>query len=116
MQDKSTGSFLSRQVLIALLMFAATCLILCATLLGSSQSRRATNSSERILTFEDRVAYQRLIEEIYWRHRIWPRSDPKPSLDAVMSQGQLEKKVEDYLRKSEALQDHWQRPLTPEQL
>src|SRR6266516_7288999 len=70
------------------------------------------------LTFAERVAYQRAIEDVYWRHRIWPkeRRDPKPSLDAVMSQAQLEKKVADYLRKSQALEDYWQRPLTAEQL
>ena len=33
-----------------------------------------------------------------------------------MSQAQLEKKVSDYLRKSQALEDYWQRPLTAEQL
>jgi len=44
-------------------------------------------------------------EEVYRRHRIWPkeRSDSKPSLDAVMSQAQLEKKVADCLRNSQAL-------------
>jgi hypothetical protein len=64
------------------------------------------------------VAYQRAIEEVYWRHRIWPkeRPDPKPSLDAVMSQAQLEKKVADYLRNSKALEDYWQRPIRGEQL
>ena len=64
------------------------------------------------------MAYQRVIEEVYWRHRIWPkeRRDPKPSLDAVMSQAQLEKKVADYLRKSQALEDYWQQPITTEQL
>src|SRR5439155_15788 len=51
-------------------------------------------------------------------HRIWPkeRPDPKPSLDAVMSQGQLEKKVADYLRNSQALEGYWQRPISAEQL
>ena len=75
-------------------------------------------AGQRTLTFAERVAYQRAIEEVYWRHRIWPkeRPDPKPSLDAVMSQAQLEKKVEDYLRKSQALEDYWQRPITAEQL
>ena len=55
---------------------------------------------------------------MYWRHRIWPkeRPDPKPSLDAVMSQAQLEKKVADYLRKSQALEDYWQHPIKAEQL
>ena len=33
-----------------------------------------------------------------------------------MSQAQLEKKVADYLRKSQALEDYWQRPITAEQL
>src|SRR5438132_4246413 len=70
------------------------------------------------LSLAERVAYQRAIEEVYWRHRIWPtqRPDPKPSLDAVMSQAQLEKKVADYLCKSRALEDYWQRPITADQL
>jgi len=77
-----------------------------------------TKNATRTLTFAERVAYQRAIEEVYWRHRIWPkeRPDPKPSLDAVISQAQLEKKVESYLRNAEALEDDWQRPITPEQL
>jgi hypothetical protein len=85
-------------------------------MLAFSHSETPTSVSQRTLTFVERVAYQRAIEDIYWRHRIWPRPDPKPSLDAVMSQAQLEKKVEDYLGKSQALENHWQRPVTPEQL
>ena len=27
----------------------------------------------RTLSFADRVAYQRAIEDVYWRHRIWPK-------------------------------------------
>jgi hypothetical protein len=73
------------------------------------------------LSFAERVAYQRAIEDVYWRHRIWPRNsgenpDPKPSLDAVMSQGQLENKVRSYLHDSLVLEDYWQRPITAEQL
>src|SRR5206468_4144616 len=41
---------------------------------------------------------------------------PKPPLEKVMSQAQIEKKVEDYLRDSQALEDYWQRPVTPDQL
>ena len=33
-----------------------------------------------------------------------------------MPQAQLEKKVADYLRESQALEDYWQRPITSEQL
>src|SRR5262245_20914491 len=70
------------------------------------------------LSFAERVAYQRAIEDVYWRHRIWPkeRPDPKPSLDAVMSQAQLENKAEDYLRNSQALEDYWERPISADQL
>src|SRR5262249_28325857 len=42
--------------------------------------------------------------------------DPKPPLDAVISQAAVEKKVEDYLRHSQALEDNWRRPLTADQL
>ncbi len=70
------------------------------------------------LSFAERVAYQRAIEDVYWRHRIWPkeRPDPKPSLDVVMSQATIEKKVQDYLRDSELFEQEWQKPITPEQL
>src|SRR6266446_2568753 len=78
----------------------------------------STLGSNRTLSFAERVVYQRAIEDVYWRHRIWPKEhrDPKPPLDSVMPQAQLEKKVADYLRKSHALEDHWQRPITVEQL
>ena len=78
----------------------------------------ANTHQNRTLSFADRVAYQRAIEDVYWRHRIWPNTNPgaKPSLDAVMSQAQIEKKVEEYLRNSQALEDYWQRPITADQL
>ena len=78
----------------------------------------ANAHQSRSLSFADRVAYQRAIEDVYWRHRIWPkkRPDPKPSLDEVMSQEQIEQKVEVYLRNSQLLADQWQRPITPQQL
>src|SRR6516164_4767408 len=78
----------------------------------------ANTHQSRSLSFAERVAYQRAIEDVYWRHRIWPkeRRDPKPALDAVMSQAQLEKKVADYMRNSQTLEHYWQRPLTAAQL
>ena len=85
---------------------------------GSYGSTAKSPSRPRALSFAERVAYQRAIEDVYWRHRIWPKEnpDPKPSLDAVMSQAQLEKKVTDYLQNSQALEDYWQQPLTADQL
>jgi N-acetylneuraminic acid mutarotase len=93
-------------------------LALTGTLVSLFRLEARVNVSYRTLTFAERVAYQRTIEDVYWRHRIWPkdRSDPKPSLDAVISQAQLEKKVKDYLRNSRALEDYWQRPVSAEQL
>src|SRR5438477_3894803 len=103
---------------------AAACSVVSGTLLAffhpeaPSQIARPAAAG---LTFAQRVAYQRAIEEVYWRHRIWPRnsgerSDAKPSLDAVISHTQLEKKVVDYLRNSRVLEDYWHQPITAEQL
>ena len=78
----------------------------------------ANAHQDRSLSFADRVAYQRAIEEVYWRHRIWPkeRPDPQPPLDAVMSQAQLENKVTGYLCDSQALADYWHKPIARDQL
>ncbi len=104
------------QTLLALVLFSAA---------GSSAVKAATfgpeatkEGSQRTLTFAERVAYQRTVEEVYWRHRIWPKENPrpKPSLDEVMSQGQIEQKVEEYLRNSQLLTDQWQKSITPDQL
>ena len=93
-------------------------MIAAATLLGFAHPETPANLPHKALTFQQRVTYQRAIEEVYWRHRIWPKENlnPKPSLDAVLSQAELEKKVEDYLRRYRALEDYWQRPITAEQL
>ena len=70
------------------------------------------------LTFDERVAYQTAIEDVYWRHRIWPDTNPgpKPTLDNVMSQADIEKKVADYLRNSQVLEDYWHTPIPGNQL
>ena len=121
--SRSHSGFFSLRILIALLLCGAACFIvtgipLRAGLAFFHSETPTTVSSQRTLTFAERVAYQRAIEDVYWRHRIWPKEshDSKPSLDAVMSQAEIEKKVEDYLRKSQALEDFWQRPITAEQL
>src|SRR5215467_2021570 len=107
-----SGLFSMRAILAMLFCTAAICsMFLTGTLLAFFRSEAPTKVPQRTLTFAQRVNYQRAIEEVYWRHRIWPkeRRDPKPSLDVVMSQAQLEKKVTEYLRKSQALEEYWQR-------
>src|SRR6266516_7322515 len=111
------GSFSLQLVLCS----ATVCSMITGTLLAffhPEAPAKASHPAAAGLTFTQRVAYQRAIEDVYWRHRIWPKANakPKPSLDAVMPQAQIEKKVADYLRKSQALEDYWQRPITAGQL
>src|ERR1043166_8421340 len=113
------GGFFNLRASIAVLVCAAAIAsVLSATLFAFFRPEASSKVSQRTLSFAERVTYQRAIEEVYWRHRIWPteRRDPKPSFDAVISQAQVEKKVADYLRKSQELEDHWEYPITAEQL
>lgn len=120
MKKKGTtqsGSFTVQLVLCS----AAVCSLITGTPLAFFHPETPAKGSHRAvagLTFAERVAYQRAIEEVYWRHRIWPTSNAsaKPPLDKVMSQAEIAKKVEDYLRDAQALEDYWQRPITPDQL
>ncbi len=115
---KSHFAFFNLRAAILLLLCGTISLIAARSLLAFFSSEVPAKVSQRTLTFQERVSYQRSIEEVYWRHRIWPKENltSKPSLDAVMSQEQLEKKVQNYLRNSQALEDYWQRPITAEQL
>jgi len=85
---------------------------------GGYGSIAKSPSQPRALSFAERVVFQRAIEDVYWQHRIWPKEngDPKPALDAVMSQAQLQNKVRGYLHDSLVLEDYWQQPITAEQL
>src|SRR5688500_11081050 len=84
---------------------------------GGPSGGQAIASRTR-MTLEERVAYQRAIEEVYWRHRVWPEANsrPKPEFEEVMSISEIRVTVEDYLGKSEALGLYWQRPITGEAL
>lgn len=110
-----------RAPVFAVLLCATAFSIVTGTLPVLVRSKESAKVSRRTLTFAERVAYQHAIEDVYWRHRIWPRNrgerrDPKPSLDAMISQAQLEKKVDDYLGKSQTLEDYCKQPITAEQL
>src|SRR4029450_140659 len=121
MKQKRTTQpgFLSLCTSITLLLCGtAVCSMLNGTALAFFWSDSTANVPQRTRMFADRVAYQRAIEGVYWCHRIWPTEcpDAKPSVDAVMSQAQLERKGEDYLRQAQTLEGDWQRRITPEQL
>src|SRR6202035_3188028 len=106
------------QITVVVVVCTAACFIVAGTLPAFFHSEAPAKVSPRTPTFAERVAYQRAIEDVYWRHRIWPKEnpDPKPPLDAVMSHAELEKKVEQYLRNSRALGDYWQKTISAEQL
>ncbi|MCI0411823.1 hypothetical protein L0222_03360 [bacterium] len=78
-------------------------------------SKRQTS---RHLTLERRITYQERIDRIYKEHRLSASTNSftKPSRPAVNSSNQLREKVEDYLRKSSALDYYWKKPITAEQL
>src|SRR5437773_6153275 len=118
-RSSGEGGFFNPRTLVTLLICGAgACSIVSGTVFGFLRPEASSEVFRRTLTFADRVAYQTAIEDVYWRHRIWPKTNPgpKPSLGKVMSQAQIEKKVEEYLRNSQALEDDLQRPITTEQL
>jgi hypothetical protein len=123
MEKKSTSRFpfVTLRALIALLLCVSACFVAVGTvpaLLGAEARAKVSHPAVAGLTFAERVAYQRAIEEVYSGHRIWPKENarPKPSLDVVISQAQIEKKVEDYLRKSQLVADQRGWPITASEL
>jgi len=72
----------------------------------------------RALTFEERVKAQEAIEQVFWKHRIWPGENPgsKPPLSEWMPEETLRAHVRDYLQQSNALQSFWQETITDERL
>ncbi|GEM_PF-1154576 len=84
----------------------------------ATQRGHAAGNKRQLMSFEDRVAAQRAIEEVYWRQRLWPKEnpEPKPALDAILPESAIRAKVEDYLRQSRALEAYWQHPITGKQL
>jgi N-acetylneuraminic acid mutarotase len=70
------------------------------------------------LSYEDRLAAQKAIESVYWKHRLWPaeNKNPKPQFEEAVSADLIQSKVDDALRKSAALASIWKRPLLASQL
>lgn len=49
------------------------------------------------------------VEEVYWRHRIWPESNPgpKPALAQTLARESVERRMDDALRQVTALEEGW---------
>ena len=83
------------------------------SLLQTVDSKAPTPQAGAELSLQARVAYQRAVDEVYWRHTVWPEAGgAKPSLAEVMSPQATRAKVEDALRKSEALARLWRQEIT----
>src|ERR1700757_2936449 len=69
------GGFFNLRLSIAVLVcVAAACSMVSGALLAFFSPEASIKVPQRTLTFAERVAYQRAIEKVYWRHRIWPRN------------------------------------------
>ena len=115
LRNSSQRAYLRRRAAILFLLWSGVWFVMetvtpCAFTLTQAQEK----ASARTLTFEQRVAYQYAIEEVYWRHRIWPENNPgpKPSLDVFVSQHEVENKVKGYVRKSQLVADQRGWPIT----
>jgi hypothetical protein len=74
-KSSSSSAFFNLRALIALLLCgAAARSFLTMPLLAFFGIEAPARASHKILTFEERVAYQRSIEQVYWHHRIWPKT------------------------------------------
>src|SRR5436190_14635091 len=101
MKTKSKFSAYILRGITAELLLSCVIVALCSAINLPEQPTKALPPQEnamfgasRSLSFAERVAYQTAIEDVYWRHRIWPATNPgpKPTLDKVMSQADIEKK------------------------
>ena len=117
--NSSQRAYLRRHAVTLFFLWSAVAFVVetetpCAFALTQTGER----ASARTLTFEERLAYKHAIEQVYWRHQIWPENnpDPKPSLDVVVSKREIENKVEDYLRKSQLVADQRGLPITASEL
>ena len=72
----------------------------------------------RPLRIEERMQCMESIEHVYWKHRIWQKDNPapKPPFSSVVNPDYMRRKVEGSLKKSNALESFWKKPVTAEHL
>jgi hypothetical protein len=101
-----------------LALFSALCGFAPSVLqLSGTKASAAVASAQppaRTLSLDERIRYQRAVEEVYWRHTLWPKQNAvsKPALEEVAPLEVTRQRVLDVLRLSDALGRQWQRPLT----
>jgi uncharacterized repeat protein (TIGR01451 family) len=117
-----TTAFSTRALFAAGLLLAVFCVVFglapSALQISGSKASAAGGAPQRTLSLAERVRYQRAVEEVYWRHTLWPKQNAglKPRLEEVTPPEVTRARVEDALRKSDALARQWKRPVTAAQL
>jgi uncharacterized repeat protein (TIGR01451 family) len=113
-------AFSARALFVASLLLAVFCVVfgLAPYALQLPGSNASAQQLTRTLSLAERVRYQRAVEEVYWRHTLWPKENAglKPRLDEVVSLEVTRARVEDTLRRSDALARQWKSPVTGAQL
>jgi len=97
-----------------MLLRAATAVFLLSLVLTSVDAAPAA----RRLSLDERLAAAEAIERVYWSHRTWPaqNTEPKPGFEEIVSRDALRTRNEDSLRLSNAVEQHWNRPITQAQI
>lgn len=80
--------------------------------------RASALPAEPALSFDERVDCQTAVEEVFYRHRLWPQANPrpKPAFSSVLSRAEMVRKVDDVLGMSVALAEHFHSALSPADL
>lgn len=68
------------------------------------------------LSLEERVACQRAVDAVHWRHRHAPGATPALPFEQAVPLAHSRRQAEDTMRKSVALDRRWGRPITAAQL
>jgi len=69
------------------------------------------------LSLDERVACQRAVEQVYWRHRVGSgEAQPRLAFEQAVPEAVLRRKAEDVVRKSAALSQWWRTEIRAEQL
>ncbi|OGF63608.1 MAG: hypothetical protein A2Y62_13420 [Candidatus Fischerbacteria bacterium RBG_13_37_8] len=97
------------------------CLMVGVSCFGNAEDINTGISSSKPnndIAFEERAVCEKQIQQIYWERIIWPKENgkPKPGFNDVVDENAIHAKVADMLRKSNALEHYWQKPITAEQL
>ena len=70
--------------------------------------------TEGALSLDDRISCEKAIQQVYWKHTLWQNDDnqAKPPLEKILPDAQIKEKVEGLMRKTNALAEYWQQPVT----